>query len=238
MKHPRYVYILSALILCLGFASLSFGSDLKLSFTSDYKEDPVGFNSNSNSDTIIKAPGTTCCVNNGWQTEDVADGLYLVNGAVSGAAVTDMNPTGLKAILATSIDVTAGETYEFEATGKSMKYSYAAQNSQPIFSWLFGKMVGSNMVWWESNHFAATEDAYTTLSSIYQAAVDEKLYMLLVDVNQMFETNDGIVGMKGRMPEQPPVPEPATMLLVGGGAAYLLQRRLRKTPTVKQPIPF
>ena len=86
-KYPRYIYLLSALLLCLGFASRSFGSDLKLSFTSDYKEDPVGFNSNSNSGTIIKAPGTTCCVNNGWQTEDVADGLYLVNGAVGGAAV-------------------------------------------------------------------------------------------------------------------------------------------------------
>lgn len=240
-KYPKYVYILSALILCLGFASLSFGSDVKLSFTSDYKEDPVGFNSNSDSDTIIKAPGSTCCVNNGWKTESVADGMYLVNGAVTGAAVTDMNPTGLKAILATSIDVTEGETYTVEATGKSVQYSYAAQNSNPIYSLLLGlKQSDGSMLWWESNHFTAVENSYTTLTSVFQAAVSSQFYMLLVDMNQVFETNDGILGLKvhGPDPQQPPVPEPATWLLLSGGAAYLLQRRLRRGQRPCTTAPF
>jgi len=230
-KHPKYVLYIAAVILCLGFTSLSFGSEMKLNFTSDYKEDPVGFNSNSDSDTIIKAPGSTCCVNNGWQTEDVADGLYLVNGAVAPVPITDLNPTGYKAILATDFDVKAGETYTFEATGKSMKYTYAAKNSLPVFSWLFGKVVNGTMVWWESNHFTATEDTYTTLASIYQAAVDGHLYMLLVDTNNMFETNDGIAGIKAHGPpdtQNVPTPEPASILLVACAVAYLVQRKLRQ----------
>lgn len=237
-RYPRYVHLAAAFLLCLGFASLAFSAPIELQMTSDYRQMQNRFNGNGSSDEVFEALGSTCCLNNGWQNEAVADGLYLFNGAAAPVVPTDKNPTGFKTLLATSIDVKAGETYEIEAVGKSMQYTYAAQNAAPILSLLFGlaKQDGT-MLWWESNHMTTQETSYSTLASLFTAVTDSQLYMLLVDMNTMFETNDGIAGLRVVGPENVPTPEPTSIvMLVGGLAAFVARRHSKKHAHVRQAL--
>jgi hypothetical protein len=91
MRYPRYVYLLSALILCLGFASLSFGApvvltanttiDITNTGVTDYALIERGWNTNTDAGQKAPNPGNDCCINSEW-VPNVRTGGALFNGAL------------------------------------------------------------------------------------------------------------------------------------------------------------
>lgn len=234
MNVRRIARVLAMAGLCAGWAGVSAAGPIELSWTSSYAPMLDEFNGNRWSDEIFQSKGSTCCVNNGWVPEPVATDLFLFNGATEGEVVSKTNPTGFKTLLATTIDVHAGETYAIDAVGKSMQYAYAADNKAPILSLLFGlEQSDGSMTWWESGHATTQEATYSHLASLFAAISDAKLYMLFVDMNALFETNDGIAGIRVQRisdVQAVPTPEPTSLALVlGGGLAYLAKRRRQAT---------